>query len=74
MVVDFTGYDLGQLEQKLSLDTGFDIEPTCLSSLVCARLAKKKRYRIFIKRSKNENNFQLAISKAKGKKPLHRKK
>ena len=25
-VVDFTGYDLGQLEQRLSLETGFEIE------------------------------------------------
>ena len=29
-VVDFTGYDLGELEQRLSLETGFEIEDRLL--------------------------------------------
>ncbi len=42
MVVDFTGHDLGQLEQRLSLETGFEIEDHLLEFTGLCRACQKE--------------------------------
>jgi len=49
-VVDFTGYDLGELEQRLSLETGFEIEDHLLEFVGLCRVCQKEV-------TFNKNNF-----------------
>ena len=41
-VVDFSGYDLSQLEQRLSLETGFDIEDHLLEFVGLCQACQKE--------------------------------
>jgi len=41
-VVDFTGYDLGELEQRLSLETGFEIEDHLLEFIGLCQACHKE--------------------------------
>ncbi len=41
-VVDFTGYDLGELEQRLSLETGFEIEDHLLEFIGLCQACQKE--------------------------------
>ena len=41
-VVDFTGYDLGELEQRLSLETGFEIEDHLLEFIGLCQACRKE--------------------------------
>ena len=41
-VIDFTGYDLSQLEQKLSLETGFEIEDHLLEFIGLCQACQKE--------------------------------
>jgi Fur family ferric uptake transcriptional regulator len=44
-VVDFSGYDLSQLEQRLSLETGFDIEDHLLEFVGLCQACQKELIR-----------------------------
>ena len=41
-VIDFTGYDLSQLEQRLSLETGFEIEGHLLEFIGLCQACQKE--------------------------------
>ncbi len=47
-VVDFNGYDLSELEQRLSLETGFHIENHLLEFTGLCQACKKKQGRILL--------------------------
>jgi len=46
MVIDFTDYDLSKLEQRLSLETGFEIEDHLLELVGLCQACQKKQHRI----------------------------